>query len=166
MAISSDFARFYEAEHGRLSRLLRRMAGSAEAAEDIAHDAFLKLSGRNIGEADIGLLVRTAQNLARDAKRAERVRAAYAGGIIPDEMTPRAIAPDEATAAKQELLELFEALKTLPQRVQRVLLLSRLDEMTYPQIAKKLGVSVSTVEKDMVSALEFCRAWRRKRDFF
>jgi RNA polymerase sigma-70 factor (ECF subfamily) len=40
-----------------------------------------------------------------------------------------------------------------------VFLLNRLDGMTYPAIAKALGVSVSTVEKDMIRALDLCRRW-------
>jgi RNA polymerase sigma-70 factor (ECF subfamily) len=166
MANSSDFARLYAAEHGRLSRIVRRIAGSPEAAEDIAHDAFVKLSGRDVGEADIGLLVRTAQNLARDMKRAERVRASYAAEVTVEQLGQPVIGAEQQTAARQELDALFTALKSLPERTQRIFLLSRLDEMTYPQIAKKLGVSVSTIEKEMVSALEFCRVWRAQRDLF
>jgi RNA polymerase sigma-70 factor (ECF subfamily) len=36
--------------------------------------------------------------------------------------------------------------------------------MSHPQIAKALGISVSTVEKDMVRAISFCRTWQRNRD--
>lgn len=162
----SDVSRIYAAEHGRLSRILRRITGSTEAAEDIVHDAFVKLSARQIALSDIGLLVRTAQNLARDQRRAERVRTAYAAGVMPEQGPVGEASPYDAMAARQELQDLFDALKSLPDRVQRVFLLSKMDEMSYPQIAEKLGVSISTVEKDMVVALEFCRTWRRRRDLF
>jgi RNA polymerase sigma factor (sigma-70 family) len=153
----------YAAESGRLRRLARRITGCADAAEDVVHDAFLKLSGRDIGLADVGLLVRTAQNLARDVRRAERVRTLYAERTTPEQAASSPAAPDDATADRRELDALFEALKALPERTQKVFLLSRLDEMSYPQIAERLGVSVSTVEKDMISAIEFCRVWRRRR---
>jgi RNA polymerase sigma-70 factor (ECF subfamily) len=162
----SGFSRLYAAEHGRLSRILRRITGSADVAEDIVHDAFVKLSSRQIAPSDIGLLVRTAQNLARDMRRAERVRTAYAVGVTSDQGYVGEALPDEAMAARQELADLFEALKSLPERTQRIFLLSKIDELSYPQIAAKLDVSVSTVEKDMVVALEFCRTWRRRRDLF
>ncbi len=165
MTGSDDLARLYAAEQGRLGRLVRRIVGSREAAEDVAQDAFVKLSGRDIGDGDVGLLVRTAQNLARDARRAERVRRDYAAGVRPEQLAAAAL-PDEAAAARIELEALFSALASLPRRTQRIFLLSKLDEMTYPQIAKRLGVSVSTVEKEMVVALEFCRTWRRRRDSF
>ena len=158
--------RIYENEYVRLQRVVRRMTGSVEAAEDIVHDTFLKLNGRDIGSGDVGLLVRTAQNLARDVLRSQQVRHAYAASMTAEQIAPRTATPDEEVAGKQELNDLLNALKSLPRRTQQVFLLSKLDEMTYPQIAEKLGVSVSTVEKDMISALDFCRAWRRRRDFF
>lgn len=153
----------YAAEHGRLRRLARRITGSVEAAEDVVHDAFLKLSGRDVKDADVGLVVRTAQNLARDQARAERVRQLYASKVTSEQLAPGAVAPDDDVAGRQELRDLFEALKSLPERTRRIFLLSKVDEMTYPEIARLLDVSVSTVEKDMISALEFCRVWRRRR---
>lgn len=158
-----ELRRIYAAERARIGRLVRRIVGSADVAEDVVQDAFVKLSGRPLGENDVGLVVRTAQNLARDAMRAERVRAAYADEVRPEQVVAAPVPPDEAAARRQELNDLFEALKRLPQRTQRVFLMSRLDEMSYPQIARELGISLSTVEKDMTSALEFCRAWRRRR---
>ena len=154
----------YAAEHGRLRRLARRITGCREAAEDVVQDAFVKLSGRRIESSDVGLVVRTAQNLARDAMRAERVRAVYASKVTPDQVAPGVVAPDEAVAGRQELGALFEALKALPERTRRIFLMNKVDEVTYPEIARRLGVSVSTVEKEMISALEFCRDWRRRRD--
>lgn len=166
MSRSADLSRLYAAESGRLRRLVRRIAGTPEAAEDVIHDAFVKLSSRTIGEADTGLLVRTAQNLARDSRRSERVRTLYAQTVSSEPQVQAIPGPDSSFAARQELEALFQALKALPERTQRVFLLSRVDEMTYPQIAKKIGVSVSTVEKEMVVALEFCRTWRMGRDLF
>ncbi|GGE48650.1 DNA-directed RNA polymerase sigma-70 factor [Agaricicola taiwanensis] len=162
----AEFSQIYATEHGRLRRLVRRITGSAETAEDIVHDAFLKLSDRTIGAEDRGLLVRTAQNLARDQLRAERVRTAYAGNTMAEQLTPGFALPDEEVAARQELNDLLTAIKNLPPRTRKILLMSRRDGLSYPQIARELDVSVSTVEKDMISALEFCRTWKRRRDLF
>jgi RNA polymerase sigma factor (sigma-70 family) len=160
---SAGLVGIYASEHGRLRRLARRITGSAEAAEDAVHDAFLKLSGREVRAADVGLVVRTAQNLARDAARAERVRRLHASKVTLEQVAPGAVAPDDDLAGRQELADLLAALRSLPDRTRRVFLMSKVDEMTYPEIARLLDVSVSTVEKDMISALDFCRAWRRRR---
>jgi RNA polymerase sigma-70 factor (ECF subfamily) len=162
-APGEELRRLYVTERARIRRLVRRIVGSPDLAEDLVQDAFVKLSGRQLGQADVGLVVRTAQNLARDAMRADRVRAAYADEMRPEQIATAPAAPDEAAARRQELNDLFEALKSLPRRTQQVFLMSRLDERSYPQIARELGVSLSTVEKDMASALEFCRRWRSRR---
>lgn len=161
--MSTALSGLYAAEHGRLKRLVRRITGSPEAAEDVVHDAFLKLNGRNVGASDIGLIVRTAQNLARDLMRADRVRSVYASKVTDEQVSGGIAPPDEEVAGRQELGALFEALKALPERTRKIFLLNKVDEMTYPQIARDLGVSVSTVEKEMISALEFCRSWRKRR---
>jgi RNA polymerase sigma factor (sigma-70 family) len=161
---TSALASIYSVEYGRLRRAIRRITGCREMADDALQNAYVKLHGREIDGRDVGLLVRTAQNLARDAMRADRVRAAYAAKVTSDQIASGGIAPDEAVAGRQELGALLDALKALPERTRRIFLLNKIDGMTYPQIARLLGVSVSTVEKEMISALEFCRAWRRRRD--
>ncbi|MFD1702306.1 RNA polymerase sigma factor [Methylopila henanensis] len=158
-----ELRKLYVTERARLRRLVRRIVGSADVAEDVVQDAFVKLSGRDIGSADVGLLVRTAQNLARDVMRSDRVRAAYADQMRPEQIAAGPVAPDDAAARREELGDLLDALQALPERTRRIFLLSRVDEVSYPQIARMLGVSVSTVEKDMISAIEFCRSWRRRR---
>ncbi|WP_020181470.1 sigma-70 family RNA polymerase sigma factor [Methylopila sp. M107] len=164
MTTTSALTDLYALEFGRLRRLARRITGCRETAEDVVQDAFFKLSGRSIEERDIGLVVRTAQNLARDAMRAERVRALYASRTTPEQMTAGPVPPDEAAAGRQELGALLEALHTLPERTRRVFLLNKVDGRTYPEIAELLGVSVSTIEKEMISALQFCRDWRGRRE--
>ena len=154
----------YALELGRLRRLAQRITGSRETAEDVVQDAYLKLDGRPISDRDLGLVVKTAQNLARDAMRAERVRAVYASDVASGQLVQGEVGPEEAVAGRQELGALFEALKALPDRTRRVFLLNKVDEKTYPEIARLLDVSVSTVEKEMMSALVFCRDWRRRQD--
>jgi len=60
-----------------------------------------------------------------------------------------------------EYKELNERLKNtinkLPERQQQVYSLSRNEELSYKEIAKKLDISVNTVENHMVKALKFVR---------
>jgi len=153
-----DLLQLFLLERGRLMRLIGRIVGSRAVAEELAHDTFLRLWGRPVAAEDRSLLFRTAQNLAIDHMRARRVRAAYGAAVALSDIdeAPR---PDATVAARQELDALRAALRSLPERTQRVFLLNRLDGMTYPGIAKALGVSVSTVEKDMIRALDLCRRW-------
>lgn len=163
VTMSSALSGLYATEQGRLRRIARRITGCRETAEDVVQDAFIKLAGRRVEARDIGLVVRTTQNLARDAVRAARVRTVYASKVTDEQVVAGIAAPDEAAAGRQELGALFEAITALPERTRRIFLMNKVDELTYPEIARRLDVSVSTVEKEMISALEFCRAWRRRQ---
>ncbi len=137
-----------------LVRAVQRIVGCRHTAEDLTQEAFLRVMGRD--EHNAGYLFRTAQNLAFDHLRAQKVRQRYADSQQLHEEDD-AIAGPEASAVTDELLARYlVALQALSERTQQVFLLSRLEGMTYQQIAKHLGVSVSTVEKDMMRALKIC----------
>lgn len=57
----------------------------------------------------------------------------------------------------QEMEQLSRQLRALPRRSQQVFLLSRLDGLSYANLAERLGVSLSTVEKDMLRVLQHCQ---------
>ena len=59
---------------------------------------------------------------------------------------------------------LDEALHELPGKTRDMLILSRLDGLTHGQIAERLGVSRSLVEKRLVQAVLHCRARIREDD--
>ena len=59
--------------------------------------------------------------------------------------------------ARQELEYLLQRLRGLPKRCQQVFLLSRVDGLSYAAIAQQLGVSLSTVEKDIFRVLQHCQ---------
>ena len=165
-AKSTTLLELFLAEHGKIIRLIGRIVGCRETAEDLAQDVFVKLWGRMVTDQDRSLLFRTAQTVAIDHVRAQRVRTNYAQMATPERGPAKGIAPDTAAAARQELNLLLQALHVLPERTQRIFFLNRLDGLSYPEIAKALGVSVSTVEKEMIRALDSCRrclANRRSR---
>ena len=159
-----DLAALYSSERGRLHRLIKRIVGNRTIAEDLTQDTYIKLHAHPVGAADRGLLFRTAQNLALDHLRGQRVRDGYARAAQIEQDAVDEHAPEHVLAMREELEALLAALATLPKRTQQIFLLSKLDGMSHPQIAKALGISVSTVEKDMVRSISFCRTWQRNRD--
>lgn len=154
----SELAKIFQSERARLIRLVQRIVGCASVAEDIAQDTYLRLDGRNVGAHDVSLVFRTAQNLAIDHVRAQRVRADYAESVCQQYTEAGDNAPESHAMSHVALAGLAQVLRMLPVRTQRIFLLQRLDGWTYPQIAAQLGVSVSTVEKEMIRAMEACRA--------
>jgi len=159
---SNDLVQLFLAERSRILRLLHKIVGSRAVAEDLTQDTLLRLWGRPVSLADRGLLFQTAKNLAIDYLRGQRVRRRHQETTLPEQASVVFPQPDEAVASREELQLFVAALKSLPDRAQRIFLLNRLDGLSYSAIAARLGVSVSTVEKDMMLALNVARDWERR----
>jgi RNA polymerase sigma factor (sigma-70 family) len=139
-------------------RLIGRL-GSAELAEDVLHETYLRLD-RMDGLGPIRhpklYLLRMALNLAWRRLRAEsrHISLSEAAEVlgIPDDL------PDPARAAEAhfEVEALDRALDGLTPRRRYILLASRIEEIPLRQIAKTLGVSQRTVEIELKHALAHC----------
>lgn len=152
-------------ERSRLVKRIKRIVDNDATAEDLAQETFLKLWRRPPGDDTTGLLYRTAQNLALDHLRAQKVRQRHEEQTqdqeqerYDDEPTPEDIA-----TTIERWHGLMEVLDALPTRTRRIFLLNRVEGETYAAIAKRLNVSVSTVEKDMMRAMRACREWRARQ---
>ncbi|BCG23993.1 RNA polymerase sigma factor [Pseudomonas tohonis] len=154
MSKSSPFLALYLREQNRLLQLIRRIVGDRSTAEDLAQDTFLRLWDRELGDGDRSLLFRTAQNLALDHLRARQVRSRHAREQSDEDDT---IDLQQQAEAHQEFEHLLRRLQGLPRRCQQVFLLSRVDGLSYASIAERLGVSLSTVEKDIIRVLQHCQ---------
>ena len=62
--------------------------------------------------------------------------------------------PDRLLEAREELTLVREALERMPERARDAFLLHRLEGLTYAEIGERLCVSVSSVEKYIMRALE------------
>jgi RNA polymerase sigma-70 factor (ECF subfamily) len=142
----------------RLRKLLLRRGRTREEAEDLIQDAFLKMQeycerGGQVRQPE-GFLVRTVLRLAANARR-DAHRELYTDEQIENltlimDATPT---PDEVLAADQCLERMRNALDAVSHRTRDIFFMQRLDGLSYAEIAQRLGVSVSAVEKHIASAL-------------
>lgn len=128
-----------------------------EDAEDAVQEVFVRLSRRQ-GLAGLenveGYLFETAASVAVDHHRRRRVRSEDRHD--PYDETRHAVsdfASDRVLEGKQELAMVLAGLRELPERTRHVFLLARLERMRHAEIGRRLGISVSTVEKHVVKAL-------------
>lgn len=147
----------FEAYGGLLQRFLRRRMRDTEEVADLVQDVFVRL----VRSGDLGrithpkaFLFQTATNLLRDEQRGRNLRRS---GLQDDALralhAPDAPTPERVLEARQRL-QLFErALAELPPRCREVFMLARFDGLTHPQIAARLGISISGVEKHMIKAI-------------
>ena len=140
-----------------LMRYFTRRGLGPPACEDLAHDTFLRLfslKGAAHVENAEAYLFQIAGSVLNDHLRKKRVRKLHAG-FIEDIYTSlfAAPSPERVLEGKQTLARFEAALGELKPRVKDTFLLSRMEGLTYTQIALRFGVSVRTVENDMARAI-------------
>lgn len=149
-------------ERPALLRLVRRILGSDSSAEDVIQAIWFKargVSGNVAIDNPRAYLYRLATNLATDQGR-ERSRQArlLAGHYLwgPDEV----LSAEEQVMAQDELQRVLAAADHLPEPTRTIFRLNRLQGMTQAEIARRRGVSVTTVENHVRAALQRL-AWAR-----
>jgi RNA polymerase sigma-70 factor (ECF subfamily) len=139
----------------RVFRLLLRMLGSREEAEDVAQETFLNLhrhGHRFRSESRFSTFVyRVAVNAALNRRRSlGRKRARMealaerqaAGDHLPE--TPRG--PEDATGGGEIQVRVQQAITKLPANLRAPLVLYDIEGQPYSEIAKSLGVAEGTVK--------------------
>ncbi len=149
---------------------LQRRGQALEDAEDIVQEAFARFhrAGHELGQADSRpLLFAITKNLLKDHwKQASRERARTLWLDADEKTAAWESAPSEDPAAdrrsiaRQELAGIAAAIRDLPPRCRDAFLLHRFEDLSYRQIADRLGVSVSMVEKHLAEALRRLKAVR------
>lgn len=153
----SDFARNYE----ELVRRVMRRVGSRATATDVVQDTFLRLQAApQSGEITnpTAYLFRVADNLAIDHLRQETSRARM---VVPhpdyEHVAAAEASPEHALDYKQRLRLLEAAIAELPPKCREVFLLHKFDGLSHGEIAERLGITKSMVEKHVMKALAHCR---------
>lgn len=155
-----DIATLYRATLAPLRRYLTRFLGDSAEAQDVAHDAFIRVYPtleKNQAQKPEALLYTTARRLALNQIKRRRI-APIAGQTDHPETAPSG-APGvvQQVIARQELDRLEAAIADLPPGCRTVLLLRKLDLLSHQEIADRLGITVSTVEKQHARALRLLR---------
>jgi RNA polymerase sigma-70 factor (ECF subfamily) len=140
-----------------LRRYFQKRATASEA-QDLVQEVFLRMQARTTTEPiqNIeGYLFRIAATVLVDRRRShdgEPVSIDLDLLSGPAELREE-ISPERELLGK-EAMELFiAAMEGLPPRTREAFMLHRFEEMTYAAIARKMGISVKTVEKLIARAL-------------
>jgi RNA polymerase sigma factor (sigma-70 family) len=156
-----NFAGLYNATITPLRRYLTRLLGNTSEAQDIAHDAYLRVypSGdKTAADQPEAVLYTTARRLAinRLKRRSISPFAADAAAVETAASAQPGVA--QQVMARQELRLLQEAIAELPEGCRAVLLLRKVELLSHREISERLGIAVSTVEKQHARALRLLRA--------
>ena len=155
-----DFAGLYRATVAPLRRYLARMLGDPAEAQDIAHDAYLRMYRASALQTALkpeAMLYTTARRLAINRLKRRRIAPFVAEPADPDAASSAPGVAQEVIA-RQELQELEQAIAALPPGCRAVLLLRKVELLSHAEIAARLGIAISTVEKQHARALRLLRA--------
>lgn len=135
----------------------RRLEADADAAEDLLQDAYARLLG-TAGWQGIAnprrYVLRMLRNMAIERMRRAKIIAFHRIADLED-FDAEDDAPDafRIAAGKQLAARLKEALQAMPERCRTVLLRRRFDQQPPREIARELGISLSTMEKRLARAI-------------
>jgi RNA polymerase sigma-70 factor (ECF subfamily) len=146
-----------QALRGALKRYFARQVRDAAEVDDLVQEVFLRIVRRGdpagIERLD-GYIFETAASVLKDRHRRRRTHLADRHLPFESELHADVVAgPDRDIIGRQALKAAAVALMELPQRTRQVFVLRRLEGLPYGEIARRLGLSVSAVEKHMVRAM-------------
>lgn len=139
----------YEAHYVPLLRLCVLVTGRRETAEDLVHEAFVRVAGRldGLGDEEIGPYLRAAAlNLWKNRLRR----------LALERRRPTQPAPSDELAF-EEKDEVWAAVRRLPARQRACLVLRYFEDLTERETADLLGCSVGTVKSQTSRAIERLR---------
>jgi RNA polymerase sigma factor (sigma-70 family) len=149
MRATGGLAAVFVAQRPALLRLLRARLGSTEDAEDALQEMWFKVTqaaARPVADP-AAYLFRMAANLATD-RRLSATRAATLDSAWHEER-PEAdeLDAERTLLARDRLVRAQAVLAAMPERMRTAYTLFRLDELPQREIAQRMGVSLSAVEK-------------------
>ena len=141
----------------RMVRLLTRRAGGHAEASDLVAEAFLRLTQAARRQTLINpehYLKRITRNLLRNRAKSvsgniERSHVAFE----PERHAANDGDPHQTLEAAQTLALYEAAMMKLKPKTREIYLLHRLDDLSYAEIAQRMGLSQSAIEKHMMSAI-------------
>jgi RNA polymerase sigma-70 factor, ECF subfamily len=153
--VQHTFDALFVAHYEAVFRLLYRITGTREEAEDLAQETFLRLhrsphlwdERRREREQNVGgWLYRVATHLAYNALRGQQRRERREGLVLGQALSAGSNEPDPAEVAQRadERAAVHRALARLPER-QAQLLLFRHAGLSYREVAEALDVAPGSV---------------------
>jgi RNA polymerase sigma-70 factor (ECF subfamily) len=128
----------------------RRLVGSNGAARDVVHDAYAQLMvderWRTVDNPQAYIRA-SVLNLSRNFMAKHRVAPLLRSGLDADiEVVDFAPGPDREAEDRDHLRRVLAAIAKLPPKSRRVMVMRKIEGLSGPEIARKLGISIKGVE--------------------
>ena len=152
-------ASLYQLFSKRLLHFATLLTRSAELAEEIVEDTFVKLWSnraeiRNIHNLNVYLYVavknRSLNAIARKAKELVNIPFDY----LDIEITEPTVDPYSLLITSEMMQRMQQAVEALPPRCKMIFKLIRQDGLSYKEVADILNISVNTIDVQMAIAVK------------
>ena len=136
-----------------LRRFFERRLRASPDPEDLVQEVFIRLIRQeHIGDVQNldGYVFQIAANVLRDYARRWSVRENEANPVaLDDDVLEGGFTPERVLLGRESLEQLISALHDLPTMTQAIFTLYHFEGVAQVDIARKLKMSISTVEKHM-----------------
>ena len=158
--IAHAFDRLYEVYSCRLYNFALSILKSNQDAEEVVQNTFFKIWEKrhtlNSNHAFKSFMFAIAYNVTVDMLRERLKEKKYRENILVKAIANYNM---EETIEFGDLLEQVDKIvNELPQRKNEIYHLSRIDHLSYDQIAEKLNISVKTVENSINFSMNFIKS--------
>lgn len=140
---------------GPLKRFFQRRIRAGQEADDLVQEVFGRLARQNLSAVDNlhGYIFQIAANVLRDQARRANARAFIVSPPGDFDAEDKAgFSPERVLQSREALQNLVSALYELPPTVRHVFSQYHFDGVSQVEIARRMGMSLSTVEKQMAKA--------------
>ncbi len=162
VVLTDYLAKHYDSLKSRVARML----GNRDLAGDALQDTWLRVNSRQPEEGLIhspaGYLLRVAVNIALDIQRRQAKSLPIDEVSELMEMADVAPGPEQTAEARSSMERLRRHIDRLPKRQRQVVLLVHWESIEQKEVARRLGVSLRTVESDLKKAHDYLIARKNK----
>lgn len=154
-----------------LLRFCSHTIQDTESARDVVQEAYARLLAAEQAGGDgsvrqpAALLRQIARRLMVDLHRRALLRRHEDIDALDEASqpaAPRHLQPEEALASMQAVRAYVAAIEGLPPRCRQAFVLHVFDELPHAQIAARMGISCSMVEKHIVRGMLACKLCERQ----
>ena len=146
-----------------LKRFLERFLYSTHDVEDILQETFLQtwsIEKKQKIQLPKSYLFRVARNMAlKELRKKSRQITAYIEEVNQDELICNETSTENEVDFNERLILFEKALTTLSPRCRKVFILRKVFGFSQKEIARRMNISVSTVEKHIANGLQRCNVY-------
>lgn len=164
---ASPVFKMFQKNESLLRKFLRRFTSNRHDIEDICQETILRAieaeKSRTIEEPR-AFLFGVAKNVVRkQLDKQSRALVDFIEDFTPEEYISNEPLTEDILDERQKMLWFAEAVTTLPGQCQRVFMMKKVHGYSHKEIAGRLHISISTVEKHVATGLKRCNDYLQKK---